>query len=295
MRRAGRRHGTPRGAAVLMGAAALLSALGALAWSRADPHLARTRGGWALIRSRRLPDGTRVRVLRQGGVYQSATYLDERRFEPPFAYQRAFDAVFDAEDGMRRARGHGIRRVLALGGGGYAWPKHALSQRDDLLMDVVEIDEAVMRIARRWFFVDELERLAKGRLRLVCADGRAYLEGAPAGGYDAVVNDTFAGDEPVVALATVEAMRAARACLAAGGLYLANVVSRGEGGDVSFLRDAVATCAAVFAHVWVLPASDEDLGGEDNYLVVASDDPYRFPEAIPYDEAFMGAVMRDPA
>lgn len=292
MRRTGTRA-VRRGAGALALAAAGLA--GAVAWVKADAHLVRTRSGWALIRTRRLPDGTRVRVLRQGGVYQSATYLDERRFEPPFAYQRAFDVMFEAEGDMRRARVHGLGNVLAIGGGGYAWPKHTLCAQRDLRMDVVEIDAAVTRIARRWFFVDELERLACGRLRLIEADGRAYLEGAAPGSYDAIVNDTFAGSEPVVALATREAMQAAHACLRAGGLYLANVVSRDEGEDLSFLRDVVATCAEVFAHVWVVPATDEELGGEDNYIVIASDDAYRFEEAIPFDDSFLGNVMRDRA
>lgn len=292
MRRKGTRAAW-RGAAACALAAAGLA--GAVAWAKADAHLVRTKCGWALIRTRRLPDGTRVRVLRQGGVYQSATYLDERRFEPPFAYQRAFDVMFEVGGDMERTHGHGIERVLAIGGGGFAWPKHALFARSDLSMDVVEIDGAVTNIARRWFFVDELERLAHGRLRIIETDGRAYLEGAASGLYDAIVNDTFAGSEPVAALATVEAMRAARACLCAGGLYLANVVSRDGGGDLSFLRDVVATCAEVFAHVWVIPAVDEELGGEDNYIVIASDAAYRFAEAIPFDASFLGEVLRDAA
>lgn len=265
----------------------------AIVYLRIDPHVAFTAQGVALVRTRRLADGSLARVLRQGGVYQSATYLDERRFEPVFAYQRAFDVLFDAEDAMREARGHGVRRVLALGGGGYAWPKHALTQRSDLSMDVVEIDQAVIDTARRLFFVGELELLAGERLNLVCADGRAYVEAAPAGAYDAVVNDTFSGQEPVRALATVEAMHAAKACLVPGGIYLTNVVSRAEGEDLSFLRDVAATLSAVFTRVWIVPATDDDLGGEDNYIVIASDGAYGFADAIPFDEAFLGDVLHD--
>lgn len=278
---------------LLMAALAVALLVLAYAWLLIDPHLARTQEGWALIRTLRLPDKTRVRVLRQGGVYQSATYLDERRFEPVFAYQRAFDALFEAEGTLRAVRGSGIARVLAIGGGGYAWPKHALLHHPDLRMDVVEIDSAVTEIARRWFFVDELQRMAGDRLRLVTADGRAFIEDAPRAAYDAVVNDTFAGSEPVRALASVEALRAARACLIPGGLYLANVVSRDEGEDLTFLCDTVATCAEVFSRVWVVPATDEELGGEDNYIVIASDGDYSFADAVPFDEAFLGTPIRD--
>ena len=278
---------------LLMAALAVVLLVLVYAWLRIDPHLARTQEGWALIRTLRLPDKTRVRVLRQGGVYQSATYLDGRRFEPVFAYQRAFDVLFEAEGSLRAVHGGAIERVLAIGGGGYAWPKHALLHHPDLRMDVVEIDAAVTEIARRWFFVDELQRMAGDRLRLVTADGRAFIEDAPRAAYDAVVNDTFAGSEPVRALASVEALQAVRAVLAPDGLYLANVVSCDEGEDLTFLRDTVATCAAVFAHVWVVPATDEDLGGEDNFIVIASDSDYSFADAVPFDEAFLGTEIRD--
>ena len=45
--------------------------------------------------------------------------------EPVFAYYRAFDDVFEAEDAMRDAYGHGVERMLMLGGGGFAYPKFA--------------------------------------------------------------------------------------------------------------------------------------------------------------------------
>lgn len=262
-----------------------------LVWLGLDVHAVQTAQGRAFVYTRRV-GGASVRVLRQGGVYQSATYVDLRRFEPVFAYHRAFDVLFDAEAPLEAACGYGVRRVLALGGGGYAWPKHALTEHANLSMDVVEIDPAVERIARRWFFVDELQALVGDRLRLVVADGRDFLADAP-GTYDAIVNDTFVGAAPAHQLATVEAAQLVHACLAPGGLYLSNVVSADEGSDVSFLRDEVATLRKVFAHVYVLPASDDELGGEDNYLVVATDGETTFEGVISYDDDFLGNVLHD--
>ncbi|MDM8301738.1 spermidine synthase [Collinsella tanakaei] len=272
-----------------------LSSVIAIVYLRLDPHVAHTAGGFAFVRTRRLADGSLARILRTRGVYQSATHLDERRFEPVFAYQRGFSVVFDVEDAMRAASGHGISRVLALGGGGYAWPKYALTEHPDLAMTVVEIDPEVTSLARRLFFLDELERIAGARLQLVCDDGRTVLERDAAEGaaYDVIVNDTFSGAEPVRGLATIEAMRAARSCLTPGGIYITNVVSRGEGTDVTFLRDVVATLSAVFAHVWVLPVTEELFAGEDNYLVVASDAAYAWPDAVPFDREFLGEVLED--
>ena len=97
----------------------------------------------------------------------------------------------------------------------------------------------------------------------------------------------------MVALATLEALCQAKVCLRPGGLYLANVVSTCEGEDIEFLRDVVATAAAVFENVRIVPCVDEAFAGEDNYLVIASDAEYEFEGAAPFDGDFLGDVLRD--
>lgn len=281
----------------------------ALAMARFAPHTLKTQAGRAWVYTIATPEGP-VRVMRVGGVYQSATYLDERRMTPVFAYQRALYDVVAPELGGGRTTGAAgpARRVLAIGGGGFAYPKYALTCDSTLALEVVEIDPAVVDAARRWFFLDELERQAGARLAVTVADGRAVLDGLAARHaaevdgaseaasqdtprYAAIVNDTFAGVEPVRALATVEAARAAHACLEPGGLYVTNVVSQEAGADVTFLRDEVATLAQVFCHVYVVPAADDTFGGEDNYVVVAADRALDLPDAIPFDDDFLGSPL----
>lgn len=286
--------------APVIGVIVLVAAV-VLALLAVNPHVVRTRAGkgWVYTRLvRRQP----VRVMRVGGVYQSATYLGLQCCEPVFGYIKAFDAVFEAEDAVRTATGHGVERVLSLGGGGFSWPKHAVYDHDDLHVDAVEIDPAVIQAARRWFYLDMIERYAGNRLRVRERDGRAVLDklaarleaGEPrARRYDAIVNDTFTGSEPVRELVTVEAARAAHACLNPGGVYAVNVVSSAEGSDVRALRNQVATLSQVFAHVHVLSAEDEVWGGETNYLVLATDGATTFEGAIPYDDDFLGTVQRD--
>ena len=255
--------------------------------SRLRPHLVRTMSGAALVYTTRDDAGERVRVLRTGGVLQSATYLGDRRMVPVFEYYRAFGRLFDLRPEARR--------VLAIGGGGFAFPKLVVSERAGVRTDVVEIDPAVIRAARRWFFLDEAIARARadgGDLQVICDDGRRFLERA-SGTYDAVVLDAFVGDEPVRALATVEAMRLVRRALVPGGLLLANVVSRDAGADVSFLRSEVATALRVFLHVEVALATDDTHAAEDNYLLVASDAPLGLPDAIPFDDDFPGDVLSD--
>ena len=270
------------GAALACGAAAAACRV----W-RARPHVVRTMSGIALVYTTRDASGERVRVLRTGGVYQSATYLGARRMEPVFEYYRAFGRLFDLRPDARR--------LLAIGGGGFAFPKLVAANHPGVRTDVVEIDPMVVSIARRWFYLDEATALARagsGDLQVICDDGRRFLEREP-GPYDAVVLDAFVGERPVRSLATVEALRLVRRALAPGGLCLMNVVSCANGTDVSFLRSVVATALVAFDHVKVVPATDDSHAAEDNYLLVASDAPIALPDAIPFDDDFLGDVLFD--
>ncbi len=256
-----------------------------------DIHIA--RGKFGLIIARNVSDnqGRRVRVMQTGGAWQSATYLDkDLRFTPVFPYYESFDRMF--------ATGFPVDRALMLGGGGYAYPKRFISTHPELRMDVVEIDPVVTEVARKLFFLDDLieEHRAQERLNLITADARQFLESASAKmhtPYSAIVNDTFSGANPVASLSTIQAMQAAKSLLSDTGVYLTNVTSREQGSDISFLQNIVATLSEMFKSVAIIPCSDEDFGIEDNYLVMACDCALNLPDAIGYDESFLGTVLRD--
>ena len=199
---------------------------------------------------------------------------------------------------MRTWHGHGIGRILMLGGGGFSYPKALLTAHDNISMDVVEADPAIVQMARRWFYLDRLEQEVGPRLGICTEDARVYLErismeGAEPVLYDVVISDVFAGADPVRSVATVQALARVKEHLTPGGLYLANVVSRAHGTDISFLRNALASALRVFAHACVMQTTDEELGEEDNYLLIASDEDYSFAGAIAYDEDFPGEPLLD--
>ena len=41
------------------------------------------------------------------------------------------------------------------------------------------------------------------------------------------------------------------------------------------------------------PCGDAKFGGEENYLLIASDGDYAFAEAVPFDADFLGTVLHD--
>ena len=79
-----------------------------------------------------------------------------------------------------------------IGGGGFAWPRHVLAAYPEVCLDVVEIDQRMIDIAREYFLLDELEAhygaSGEGRLRVFQEDGRVYLAGIAARTYDVTVS-----------------------------------------------------------------------------------------------------------
>ena len=92
---------------------------------------------------------------------------------------------------------------------------------------ICEIDPAAERIAREWFFLEDLYRdydlYRSGRLRCITADARDYLDTSDQV-YDAVFNDAFSGSVPVPKLATLEAAASIKSHLTDGGIYMSNII-----------------------------------------------------------------------
>ena len=218
-----------------------------------------------------------------------------------------------------------------IGGAGFAYPKSLLVNHPGVRLDVVEIDPAMVALAREHFCLDRLEALlaVEGRaddLRIFVEDGAAFLRGeggaaegrsgapgaggvatrpdalgtagagsrsgvceatetAPAAGpYDVIINDAFVGREPVAFFASDEGIAAAKARLTPGGLLMANCVAEFTGNAMYQLFSQVERLREHFANVYVIDAADEQFGGADNYLVIATDGTYPFTNVIPYGD-----------
>ena len=254
-----------------MGVAVAIAATGVVAWfyRRFGPSTYLrfpTRFGTARIYQVDDGQGNTVRLLEVGGIVQSGTYVDDDRcYDLVFEYLKKYDVMFE--------RTEPIGRVCVLGCGGYDYPEHLLAHHPEVMVDAVEIDPAITALARRYFFLDraleEFDAEELGRLNLVEADGRAYLE-QPGPTYDAIVNDTFDAGEPAPSLVGVDAARAIHARLNPGGLYLVNVVSALEGPRSSFLHQQVDDLEQVFSQVDVLPCATDHFSDDDNVIVVAT-------------------------
>lgn len=188
---------------------------------RSAPEIVAAAGDLLVQRDAGRPTG---RLLRQGDMDASYVDLaDARHLE--FDYLRRMRDLVDA---LR------ARRVVHVGGAGCALARALAAADPDRRQVVVEIDGAVLALAREHLGL----RRAPG-LRVREGDGRVYLAGRPPDAADAILVDAFVGARVPRHLATVEALRDAARVLAPGGALAINVV------DVPPLEDVRAIAAGL--------------------------------------------------
>lgn len=158
-------------------------------------------------------------------------------------------------------------RVLLIGVGGGSIPSALKAVRPDMAIDAVDIDEAVLRIAERFFGLRP-----DPNLRLHAADGRDFVATARARGerFDAVLLDAFDAEGVPPALFTEAFLRDLRALLSPAGVFLANTFS----GSPSAAQE-LETAKAAFGRVYRVQQGQR----AGNRLIVAASSPERLPSA----------------
>ena len=138
-------------------------------------------------------------------------------------------------------------RVLHLGAGALTLARFVAATRPGSRQLAVEADAEVATLVRRRLPVGRAQ--PAGRIGVRLGDARAVLERLPAGSFDVVVADVFAGDRTPAHLTSVEFTTAAARVLAPTGSYAVNV---GDGPPLAHARGRVAAVRAVFPHVCVM-------------------------------------------
>ena len=157
--------------------------------------------------------------------------------------------------------------ALHIGAGGLTMPRWIRLLHPGSSQTVLELDPLVVEVA-----IDELGFVPGEDITVLTGDARlsvAALAADPSrhGTLDLVIGDAFGGIAVPWHLTTREFVRDLRALLADDGVYLLNVIDRGER---AFLRAELATIAEQFAHVAVLERGD---GSGGNHVVIASGAP----------------------
>ncbi len=202
-----------------------------------------------------------TRTLYLDGQRHSAMDLDHPR-RHVFEYTRYFHLPLLLTDG--------VDRVLFVGGGGFTGPKRFVADYD-VTVDVAEIDPVVIDTAKRYFGVEESERL-----NIHNTGGRRFLRQTNRT-YDLIVLDAYKKDKVPFQLTTVEFMRLARERLSADGVLLTNLISAPDGPASKFYRAEYKTISRVFPQVYSFPTTDANV--IQNVEVVATKNATRVTEA----------------
>ncbi len=184
-------------------------------------------------------------------------------------------------------------RALVVGGGGYTFPRYAMEVIPDSVVDVVEIDPKVTRVAREYLGLKDYRNL-----KAIHMDGRQYVaERAAPGSYDLVVQDAVNDLSVPGHLMTKEYNDAIKRALKPDGVYLLTIID--SVGNGKLWKAAMATLAQTFPAeniVLLTPHTVQPAGTPDGdtweynrqvMVIYASDKPFKLDELT---AALPGAV-----
>ena len=166
----------------------------------------------------------RLRVLRFERNPQSSMFIDDP-FETDIEYIGYLHTALAVKPDATR--------TLAIGLGGGSVVKRMWRDYPDMPIDAVELDPAVLQVAKRYFALPEDERI-----RVTIGDGRRFLEKSD-DSWDIILVDAYDDYEVPPRLVTEEFMLLAHRHLTDGGVMAYNFIGRVSGDAAS--RSAACT------------------------------------------------------
>jgi len=215
----------------------------------------------------------RLEVINADG---NATHDSLRYYLNDFLVQNDYDPVAKKSVGaftymlhdLARAYNPDVHNVLCVGMGVGIVPM--LFAREGAHVDVVEINPAVVPVARDYFNFDP------ALVHLTFDDGRHYLNRCQTN-YDAIIVDAFIGDSSPSHLLSREAFAAIRHALKPGGVLVMNTFGNLDVDRDFFASSVDQTLQAVFHQVRIHVTA----AGTCNMFFVASDRAEMQPAAFP--------------
>jgi spermidine synthase len=217
-----------------------------------------------------------VRLLRSDHSILGAQFL--RDHSAGFAFLHLMEAVQFA-----RPR---ARSMLQIGLGIGSLPSSL--QEGGPSVDVVEIDPAIVRFARRYFGFST-------RGETFVEDARTFLRRTERR-YDLVVHDTFTGGTTPEHLLSLEVIERIHQVLGPGGLLALNFVGYEDGPNAEAALSVARTIRAVFPNVRTFrdSAPGERPGEPTNLIFFASDAAveFRMPDHFHFENDVCERVLR---
>lgn len=148
--------------------------------------------------------------------------------------------------------------ALFVGLGVGSMPRFMAKHFPGTAIEVAEIDPAVLRLAKQYFFFPE------GRgLTVKVEDGRQFIKRRATQGYDIIFLDAYQGDTIPFHLTTREFLGEVKAKLNSGGVVVANILSPKRN---KFFTAMIKTYGAEFANLTIYKGKESG-----NYIFVAGE------------------------
>lgn len=165
---------------------------------------------------------------------------------------------------LEMIRGIKPANMLLLGGGACTLPTAIIAEFPNMDIDVVELDEGLIDIARKYF-----DFRPSNHVRLHIGDGRRFLECTELG-YDMIVIDVFTHATIPDAFQTCEFAQSVRHSLNKNGVAAMNIIASLQGVRSNVIRRIYEVMQAAFPQVEIFPAN-RDLSPwiSQNYILVA--------------------------
>ena len=202
--------------------------------------------------------GREIRAMLMGQTIHSIIYLDSGDLYSGYTRHYRLDQLFN----------HDIKRALMIGGGAYTVPQDVLKRFPGVMIDVVEIDPEVTKIAYNFFGLNKDERL-----NILHQDGRIFLNNNRKI-YDAIYMDAFGNYYSIpFQLTTIETAEKIFNSLNDDGVVLVNIIGALTGEKSDLVWAEHKTYSTIFPQVYLFGAdlSDgkkpEDL---QNVMLIAS-------------------------
>ncbi|HCG99684.1 MAG TPA: hypothetical protein DE036_07840 [Actinobacteria bacterium] len=156
------------------------------------------------------------------------------------------------------------RDFLLIGLGGGSIPKALLASRENIALDSVEIDQAVIDVAYDYFDMPRRESF-----RTIAMDGRMFLQ-ATDKQYDVIMLDAYNSLFIPYHMTTNEFFEELAASLKPDGIAILNVISNPDGDYSKFFKSLLKTVNETFPEWHIYLAEDTDSGSINNLVLVAS-------------------------
>lgn len=161
----------------------------------------------------------------------------------------------------------GIKKVLVVGLGSGSLPKRLISDFPGVQVDSVELDPAVVDVAKRFFQLRD-----DPRHKIFVQDGRQYIKKTDAT-YDLIIMDAYFAEGVPFHLVTREFFQQVKMRLAPGGIVAANIVGFLGGPNGKLFKAIYKTYATEFTGLYLFPVNyqyDRDEAGVRTIILFAT-------------------------